>query len=160
MNTSRALRGIWKEHMKPIKRHIEGFKQAKAKHNTWLPASIQGPLTRLTRDSYIRTGDLVGTDSRGNTYYMNNDYPIPRQRWVVFAEDTWEKRWDFDASDVPSEWHRWLAYMTDDPPTAYGVPPTPRKFITAYERNQTGTVDRYVPATTTRKKIESWDPEA
>lgn len=72
---------------------------------------------------------------------MNNDYPIPRQRWVVFAEDTWEKRWDFDASDVPSEWHRsvrlflrkksdqlfrWLAYMTDDPPTAYGVPPTPR----------------------------------
>ena len=65
MNTSRALRGIWKDHMKPIKRHLEGIKQAKAKHNTWLPASIQGPLTRLTRDSYIRTGELVGTDSRG-----------------------------------------------------------------------------------------------
>ena len=66
MNTSRALRGIWKDHMKPIKRHLEGIKQAKAKHNTWLPASIQGPLTRLTRDSYIRTGELVGTDSRGS----------------------------------------------------------------------------------------------
>jgi hypothetical protein len=121
MNTSRALRGIWKDHVKPIKRHLEGIKQAKAKHNTWLPASIQGPLTRLTRDSYIRTGERVGTDTRGifireflpylslgNTYYMNNDYPIPRQRWVVFAEDSWEKRWDFDASDVPSEWHRYF----------------------------------------------------
>ena len=43
---------------------------------------------------------------------------MPRNRWVVFAEKTFEQTYNFDASDVPSEWHRWLTYMTDDPPVA------------------------------------------
>merc|ERR1712002_307112 len=128
-------------------------------------------LRRLMRDSYIRYGDFVGEDSRGNKYYINHDYPVPRNRWVVFAENTFEQTYDFDASDVPSEWHRWLTYMTDDPPVnnvvkkydgtvlSEGVIPADRKFITEYQRNLTGTKDQYVPYSTTRKKIESWDPE-
>ena len=62
--------------------------------------------------------------------------------------------------------------MTDDPPTDDGVPPTERlsydfirlitldfrKFITAHVRNITGTPGQYVPYTTTRKKVESWNP--
>lgn len=62
----------------------------------------------------------------GNKYYINHDYPVPRNRWVVFSEKTFEHTWDFDASDVPAEWHRWLHYMTDDPPTADGVMPVER----------------------------------
>ena len=33
-----------------------------------------------------------------------------------------------------------------------------RKFITAHVRNITGTPGQYVPYTTTRKKVESWNP--
>ena len=57
---------------------------------------------------------------------MNNEYPVSRNRFVVYAEKTFEQRYDFDASDVPAEWHRWLHYMTDDPPTDDGVPPIER----------------------------------
>ena len=152
MNTSRALRGIWKDHMKPIKRHLEGIKQAKAKHNTWLPASIQGPLTRLTRDSYIRTGELVGTDSRGSFIRVFLPYCLQETLTTLITiirfqdndgsfllkilgrNDGTLTHLMFLLNGTGTFWHnlhlshhfRWLAYMTDDPPTAYGVPPTPR----------------------------------
>merc|ERR1711935_994932 len=131
-------------------------KQAKSAEGGMLP-SIRGPLVRLMRDSYMRYGELQGVDARGNKYYLNNDYPMGRNRWVVYAEGNFEQRYDFDASDIPSEWHRWLHYMTDDAPTEAGVPPIERKFITEHVRNNTGTVDQYVPYTTTRKKVESWN---
>merc|ERR1719153_1337390 len=78
------------------------------------------------RDSYIRYGTPVGEDERGNKYYQNDEYPMGRNRFVVYAEKTFEQRYDYDASDIPAEWHRWLHYMTDDAPTAAGVLPTER----------------------------------
>ena len=160
-----------KEQTAPMVRYWNAIKQAKSAEGGMLP-SIRGPLVRLMRDSYMRYGELQGVDARGesvvessvairvegNKYYLNNDYPMGRNRWVVYAEGNFEQRYDFDASDIPSEWHRWLHYMTDDAPTEAGVPPIERKFITEHVRNNTGTVDQYVPYTTTRKKVESWNP--
>ena len=42
----------------------------------------------------------------GNKYFLNNDYPMGRNRFVVYAENNFEQRYDFDASDIPAEWHR------------------------------------------------------
>jgi NADH:ubiquinone oxidoreductase subunit len=99
----------------------------------------------------IRVGTLVGTDELGNKYYENNNYIWSRHRWVDYGK--WK---GFDASQVPGEWHRWLHSMTDDPPTR--VPPVHRKFLQRHEENHTGTDKQYVPYSTTRQKIESWDP--
>lgn len=110
---------------------------------------------RMLRESYVRGGTLIGTDKYGNKYYEDtgNYYFFSRHRYVVYP---YVDRYTFDASQVPSEWHRWLHYMTDDPPTK--VPPEPRKFLQSHEANQTGSKMEYVPYSTTRPKIEEWVP--
>ncbi|XP_065911727.1 NADH dehydrogenase [ubiquinone] 1 alpha subcomplex subunit 12-like isoform X2 [Dysidea avara] len=100
----------------------------------------------------LRIGELVGTDSVGNKYYQNNNYFFGRNRWVFYAK----KRGEYDASDVPAEWHGWLHYTTDDPPTL--KPPTQRKFLSEHIANKTGSNEAYVPYSTTRPKVQSWKP--
>ena len=52
--------------------------------------------------------------------------------------------------------HRWLHYMTDDPPS---IKPLPRhKWMLPHVDNLSGTDKRYVPYSTTRPKIEPWKP--
>ena len=53
-----------KAHVAPIIRFGKGIKMAKAEGG--IMPSVRGPLTRLMRDSYIRYGDFVGEDERGN----------------------------------------------------------------------------------------------
>ena len=101
-----------------------------------------------TRD--VRAGTLVGEDKYGNKYYENLEYFFGRHRFVFYA------RKDFDASQVPPEWHRWLHLMTDNPPTV--EPPENRKFLIDHLENKSGTLDEYVPYSTTRPKIEQWQP--
>lgn len=36
---------------------------------------------------------------------------LGRQRWIDFAQD------DFNASQVPPEWHSWHTHIRKDPPT-------------------------------------------
>ena len=108
---------------------------------------------RVLRETNLRTGTLVGTDKYGNNYYENNTYFMGRNRFVVYP---YVDRFTYDGSQVPAEWHRWLHYMTDDPPTK--VPPEPRKFIQEHATNKTGTKLEYVPYSTTRPKIEEWQP--
>jgi len=50
--------------------------------------------------------------------------------------------------------HRWLHYMTDDPPTK--VPPVTRKYILDHIENRTGTHEQYVPYSTTKPKVHAW----
>lgn len=62
-----------------------------------------------------------------------------------------------DASRVPAEWHGWLHYTNDDAPCDSGryVYPAWRATHTA---NATGTANRYVPYSTTVRKITSFSP--
>lgn len=77
-----------------------------------------------------RTGTLVGEDKFGNKYYEDNSYFMPRNRWVVYPEKVWL---DYDASQIPSEWHRWIHHVCDNPPTI--DKPVDHKWILDHKEN-------------------------
>ncbi len=52
--------------------------------------------------------------------------------------------------------HRWLQYITDEPPTT--KPLKRQAWMIDNIENKTGTSQIYVPYTTVRPKIESWQP--
>jgi NADH:ubiquinone oxidoreductase subunit len=58
-------------------------------------------------------GRLVGQDHFGNKYYENTNpvEEVPgRHRWIDFAQH------DYNASQVPPEWHSWLGHIRELPP--------------------------------------------
>jgi NADH:ubiquinone oxidoreductase subunit len=80
-----------------------------------------------------RRGVRVGSDELGNVYYRERNGP---KRWVVYRDVS-------EASLVPPEWHGWLHYTVDMPPTeqsyearSWELPPLP---------NMTGTPQAYRP---------------
>lgn len=65
-----------------------------------------------------RRGRFVGDDEFGNRYYESRDtvsYDGRRRRWVIYDGYA-------DASKVPPEWHGWLHYTYDAPPTEAPLP--------------------------------------
>jgi NADH dehydrogenase (ubiquinone) 1 alpha subcomplex subunit 12 len=76
-----------------------------------------------------------------------------RNRWVIYAN---KYGLDYDGSQVDPQWHPWLHYMCDVPPTV--SPPKINKFVIAPKENQTGTSNQYVPYGTVKPKIQSWVP--
>lgn len=102
----------------------------------------------------MKYGNLVGIDKYGNKYFENKSYFIARSRWIDYAP---KYGYDFDGSQVPADWHRWLHYMTDDPPSK--VKPCPdREWMIDHEQNWSGTTNQYVPYSTVKPKIKSWVP--
>nr|WP_245161660.1 NADH:ubiquinone oxidoreductase subunit NDUFA12 [Brevundimonas alba] len=65
-----------------------------------------------------KRGEPVGTDEFGNRYYQSRDttsYDGRRRRWVTYNGYA-------DASKVPPDWHGWLHYTYDEPPTEHPLP--------------------------------------
>ena len=67
------------------------------------------------RNTVGRRGVFVGKDELGNSYYEAKDdrdsYDKGRKRrWVVYNGYA-------EASKVPADWHGWLHYTFDEPPT-------------------------------------------
>ncbi|XP_031557980.1 NADH dehydrogenase [ubiquinone] 1 alpha subcomplex subunit 12-like [Actinia tenebrosa] len=114
---------------------------------------VQGAFWRFLREGTARVGTCVGEDKYGNKYYENDWYFFSRNRWVVYP---YAGRLEYDGSQILPEWHRWMHYMTDETPVQ--SKPVQRKFLMDHERNYTGTKREYVPYSTTRPKIESWQP--
>ena len=87
-----------------------------------------------------RRGMFIGQDELGNRYYEARDnrdsYDQRKRRWVIYNGYA-------EASKVPPDWHGWLRYTFDEPPT---VSPLPRR---AWEKdhrpNLTGTVYAWRP---------------
>ena len=80
-----------------------------------------------------KRGALVGTDAFGNRYYQSRDnvsYDGRKRRWVVYNGYA-------EASKVPPEWHGWLHYTLDEPPTEVQLPR--KAWETDYTPNLTGT---------------------
>lgn len=103
----------------------------------------------------LKIGTLVGTDEFGNKYYENPYYFVPRNRWVEFNE----KRWlDYNASQIPPEWHRWMTHMTEYPPTV--EKPERHEWMLTHQENMTGTSDAYMPHNTVKPKIQAWSPKS
>ena len=61
-----------------------------------------------------RRGVFIGEDEFGNRYYEAKDardsYDGHKRRWVIYDGYA-------EASKVPPDWHGWLHYTFDEPPT-------------------------------------------
>jgi NADH:ubiquinone oxidoreductase subunit len=85
-------------------------------------------------------GRHVGTDQAGNHYYVQTKgvgpLGVPR-RWVIYKDGA-------EASAIPPEWHGWMHYTVDTPPTQESY--RPRPWQKAHLANQTGTPNAQRPA--------------
>ncbi|XP_071082821.1 probable NADH dehydrogenase [ubiquinone] 1 alpha subcomplex subunit 12 [Haliotis cracherodii] len=117
-------------------------------HGGPVPAFI-----KIYKNDELKTGRLVGEDKFGNKYFQNNMYFMGRSRWVEYSPAV---NMDYDASQIPAEWHRWLHYIGDEPPTE--LPPTQRKWMSDHSENLSATSDEYVPYSTAKPKVQAWSP--
>ncbi|XP_071961084.1 NADH dehydrogenase [ubiquinone] 1 alpha subcomplex subunit 12-like [Antedon mediterranea] len=108
---------------------------------------------KLVRGEDLRIGTLVGEDQFGNKYYESDRYFVGRHRWVSYTRNRF---WDYDSTQIPPEWHRWIHCMTDQPPSSN--PLEKPKFYMEHTENFSGSNRRYVPYSTTPKKIHEWVP--
>lgn len=115
-----------------------------------------------TRVTLWRQGKFVGEDQLGNRYFVQKrgvgPLGVPR-RWVTYQDLA-------EASKVPPEWHGWLHYTVDTPPTAETY--TAKPWQKPHQMNMTGTRDAHRPsgsilAAGTRPKAtgdyKAWKPE-
>ncbi|CAK7200979.1 hypothetical protein SEUCBS139899_003679 [Sporothrix eucalyptigena] len=105
-----------------------------------------------------KAGTLIGVDKYGNKFFENMQEELPlRTRWVDY------KSKDFDASQVEPLWHAWLAYAVDTPPQNDPLTATANARAWAsseHHPNYTGTRSAYKPYSTTKPKINAWQPMA
>lgn len=102
----------------------------------------------LTTDQ-PKAGTLVGTDQHGNKYFENRKDVANRDRWVTFH------KWDFDATQIPPQWHQWLHKVYDDHPTSIKTP----EYTYTHFENMTGTRGAYRPYNTVAPRLSSWNPK-
>lgn len=101
-----------------------------------------------------RHGTRVGEDAEGNIYYQT---PGGKRRWVIYNGEA-------EASRIPADWHGWLHFTFDQPPTEA---PLPRKaWEKPHEPNMTGLPGAYHPAGSllraqpaARRDYDAWQPE-
>lgn len=118
---------------------------------TWWNSATFG--TRLYTS---RKGVKVGEDKEGNIYYREKD---GKRRWVIY------KNGPIEASRVPAEWHGWLHYTVDTPPSEQPLPT--KSWEKDHVPNMTGTAGAYVPPGSQRaggqraassSDYEAWKP--
>ncbi len=80
-----------------------------------------------------RSGKFVGDDDQGNKYYAERE---GARRWVIYKGDV-------EASRIPPEWHRWLHYTADKPPTESA--PVIKPWEKDHKPNLTGLPGAYYP---------------
>ncbi len=109
-----------------------------------------------------KRGEKIGTDEFGNTYYQSRDnvsYDGRKRRWVIYNGYA-------DASKVPPDWHGWLHYTFDEPPTE--EPLARRAWEKDHLPNLTGTPMAWRPQgslaaegqrPTATGDYEAWRPE-
>ncbi|KZT54517.1 NDUFA12-domain-containing protein [Calocera cornea HHB12733] len=103
-------------------------------------------------------GKLMGEDQFGNKYYenLNPEQETPgRQRWIDFTQH------DFNASQVPPEWHAWLNHIRKDPPSSdfHLIQASRPKWIGPWRENLTGTRGAFKTYSTTKPKFFPWEPK-
>ena len=109
-----------------------------------------------------RRGVFIGKDELGNSYYEARDdrksYDKGRKRrWVIYNGYA-------EASKVPADWHGWLHYTFDEPPTK--APLKHKAWEKPHQENLTGTGAAFVPPGSIRRAdpvaradYEAWQPE-
>ena len=87
-----------------------------------------------------KSSTLVGEDETGNRYYEartnKGSYDQRKRRYVIYKGYA-------DASKIPPDWHGWMHYTFDEPPTK--APLKRRSWETDHQPNLTGTDYAYRP---------------
>jgi len=101
-----------------------------------------------------RRGVKVGEDAQGNIYYQTAD---AKRRWVIYNGE-------MEASRVSPDWHGWLHFTWDQPPTRSPLPH--KAWQMPHQENLTGSAAAYAPpgsirhaAPVARSDYEAWRPE-
>jgi NADH:ubiquinone oxidoreductase subunit len=103
-----------------------------------------------------RRAELVGTDEMGNSYYQDRK---ANRRYVTYNGPA-------DASSIAAEWHGWIHFRTDVPPTEANY--VPRAWEKPHVAKLTGTAAAYRPDGSMLNKgerprvtgdYEAWSPE-
>ena len=101
-----------------------------------------------------RKGTKVGEDDQGNVYYQTRD---AKRRWVIY-------KGEMEASRVPPDWHGWLHFTWDQPPTK--APLAHKRWEKPHLENLSGSELAYAPTGSIRRSqpalrrdYEAWQPE-
>lgn len=101
-----------------------------------------------------RKGQKVGSDDQGNVYYQTRD---GKKRWVIYNGE-------MEASRVAPDWHGWLHFTWDQPPTQ--APLAHKAWEKPHVENLTGSDAAYAPPGSiraaqpaARADYEAWKPE-
>ena len=101
-----------------------------------------------------RKGTRVGEDDQGNIYYQTAD---SKRRWVIYNGD-------MEASRVSPDWHGWLHFTWNEPPTK--APLAHKPWEKPHQENLTGSAAAYAPPGSIRRAdpvpkcdYEAWTPE-
>ena len=124
---------------------------------TWWNGATLGTLFDVNRRS-----KLVGEDDYGNRYYADRKVSVEgrKRRYVIY-------RGLAEPSKVPADWHGWLHYTFDHPPTE--APLKRQAWETDHTPNMTGTVFAYRPKGSLKaggerresdSDYEAWTPDA
>lgn len=97
---------------------------------TWWNSATLGTLLFTSRK-----GERVGEDADGNVYYKERS---GARRWVIY------KNGPVEASRVPPEWHAWLHYTVETPPS--DSMPVVKTWEKDHQPNLTGTAGAYFPS--------------
>ncbi|WP_417720852.1 NADH:ubiquinone oxidoreductase subunit NDUFA12 [Salipiger sp.] len=110
--------------------------------------------TLNTRIWSSRNGTRVGEDEQGNTFFQTKD---GKRRWVMYNGE-------IEASRVSPDWHGWLHFTYDEPPT--DRPMVHKVWEKPHVENLTGTALAYAPPGSIRRvepaprqDYEAWSPE-
>jgi NADH:ubiquinone oxidoreductase subunit len=124
---------------------------------TWWNGATIGTLFDIGR-----RGVFVGKDEQGNRYYEEKRPSLEgrKRRYVVYDGLA-------EASRVSPDWHGWLHYTFDEPPTV--APLKRQSWEKAHVANLTGTVHAYRPQGSLARggvrqasssDYEAWAPDA
>lgn len=110
-----------------------------------------------------KRGRLVGNDEFGNKYYEDrtakNSYDVGRKRrWVIYKGYA-------DASKIPPDWHGWMHYVYDTPPSQeplprqkWELPHMPNMSGTPLARFPTGSLNAEGERQASTGDYEAWKP--
>ncbi|KAJ5146294.1 uncharacterized protein N7515_000858 [Penicillium bovifimosum] len=104
-----------------------------------------------------KAGTLIGVDRWGNKFFENMSEELPlRTRWVDYKDA------EYDASHIEPGWHAWISYMVDAPPAADKILEGGIRHWELPEHRPNPTLSRsaYKTYSTTRPKINAWNPVA
>ena len=126
---------------------------------TWWNGATPG-----LRFTVMKRGVFVGEDEFGNKYYeAKTDFDAydkgRKRRWVIYNGYA-------EATKVPPDWHGWLRYTFDEPPTT--APLLRRNYEKEHVPNLTGSIRAWRPPGSIARggersaasgDYEAWSPE-